>query len=122
MFEAQILFKGTTIYSPWFPRQADNARMTAEVVAVSGATLKVELFTKNKEDAGDGTNADSAGTPTNITLSAAGRTTTEWLSRSTIGLKELVRFKFTVTGTNNYDWVLFRMLPAIWFNSVSTTT
>lgn len=122
MFEAQILMKGCTVYSPWFPRQADSVRITAELIARSGATLKVELFTKNKEDVGDGTNADSAGSPTNITLSSAGRATTEWLSRSTIGLKEIVRFKFTVTGTYDYDWALFRMLAPVWFDSVSTST
>ena len=122
MFDAQVLFRGCIVFSPWYPRGGDNCRQTMEIVHVSGATLKVELFTKNKEDAGDGANADAAGTPVDITSNTAGRTTQEWLSRSTIGLKELVRYKFTVTGTNAFDWVLFRMLTPQWFNSVATAT
>lgn len=120
MFEAQILNKGCTIFSPWFPRQSDSARFTLEVVAVSGATITVSVFTKNSEDGGDGTDSDSAGSPTRITGSSVGRTTTEWLSRGTISLHDLVRYKFVVTGTNNYDWVLFRMLPPVWFDSVQS--
>jgi hypothetical protein len=121
MFEAQILNRGATIYSPWFPRQSDSARFTLEVVAVSGATMGVEVFTKRSDDGGDGVNADSAGSPTKISASVVGRTTTEWLSRGTVSLLELVRYKFTVTGTNAYDWVLFRMLPPVWFDSVQAS-
>src|SRR5947208_1131159 len=98
MFESQVLFKGCTIFSPWFPRQADSVRCTLDVTAVPAtnpATLKVELFTKNTEETGEGLNADSGGTPQNITASALGRTTAEWLSKGNIGLKELVRYKFT---------------------------
>ena len=81
-------------------------------------SIKVEVFTKNQEDVGDGSNADSGGSPTNITASAVGRTTTEWYSTGTVGLKEMVRYRFTITGTDVSDWVLFRMLSPIWFNAV----
>ena len=124
MFDAQLLFPGSVpatgikVFSPWFPRQADSLRVTLEVVQINGATIKVELFTKKAEDSGDGANADSGGTPTNITASAAGRTTTEWLATGTITISELVRYRFTVTGADVSDWVLFRMLSPVWFNSV----
>jgi hypothetical protein len=111
MFEAQVLFKGCTIYSPWFPRRGDNVRCTIDVDAISGATIEVRLFTKNTEDIGDGTDVDATVT---LSLAATGRDTDEWPG----GLEELVRYKFTVTGTNNYDWVLFRMLPPVWFDAV----
>jgi len=120
MFDAQLLFPGSVpgtgimVYSPWFPRQGDSLRATAELVQVNGGTLKVEVFTKNTEDTGDGTNADAA---TNITLAATGRTTAEWIS-GTAALKELVRYRFKVTGALVSDWVLFRMLSPVWFNSV----
>ncbi len=116
-----MLMKGCTVYSPWFPRQADSARFSLEVVARSGATVTVSVFTKLAEEGGDGVNSDSDGSPTSIVGSAVGRTTTEWLSAGTIALLDLVRYKFTVTGTNNYDWVLFRMLPPAWFDSVNAT-
>jgi len=124
MFDGQLLFPGSVpatgikVYSPWFPRQADHLRATLEVVQINGATIKVELFTKNSEDVGDGSNADSGGSPTNISASGTGRTTTEWYSTGTIGLKEMVRYRFTVTGTEVSDWVLFRMLAPVWFSGV----
>jgi hypothetical protein len=124
MFDAQLLFPGAVpatgikILGPWFPKQGDHARITLEVAEVNGATIKVELFTKNSEDAGDGTNADSGGVPTNITAAATGRTTQEWYSTGTIALKEMVRYRFTVTGGVASDWVLFRMLSPVWFSAV----
>jgi len=120
MFDAQLLFCGSVpgtgimVYSPWFPGGGDSLRATAELVQVNGATLKVEVFTKNTEDTGDGTNADAA---TNITLAATGRTTAEWTS-GTATLKELVRYRFKVTGALVSDWVLFRMLAPVWFEAV----
>ena len=119
MFEAQLLIQGSTVFSPWFPRGGDNVTATLEVVEISSATLKVELFTKNSEDAGNGSNADSAGTPISISATATGRTSATWSqpTTSTVSIKEMVRYKFTVTGTGT-NWVLFRMLPPVWFDSV----
>lgn len=88
--------------------------ITPEVVAINGATLTIDLFTKNTEDAGDGTNADAG---TSISVGGTGRITVEWTSGTAI-LEELVRYRFTVTGSNVSDWVLFRILPPVWFDSV----
>lgn len=120
MFDAQLLFPGSNpgtgirVFSPWFPRQGDSVRMTLEVVQINAATLEAEVFTKNTEDAGDGTDADTA---TSIVASAVGRTTTEWTS-GTASLLELVRYRFIVTGSNVTDWILFRMLSPVWFDSL----
>jgi hypothetical protein len=120
MFEAQMLFPGAVpatgimVYGPWFSKQGDSLRATVDIAQVNGATLKVEVFSKNTEDTGDGTNADAA---TNITSGATGRTTAEWTS-GTATLKELVRYRFKVTGAVVSDWVLFRMLSPVWFDSV----
>jgi len=100
---------GTEVYSPWFPRQGDNARFTLEVVAVSSATLKVEVFTKNSEDAGDGTIVSG--------VSATSTTVERKVFEAEGGLEELVRYKFTVTDAVT-KWVLFRMLRPVWFDSV----
>src|SRR5688572_7075425 len=80
MFDAQLLFCGAVpatgikVYSPWMSRPSDHLRATLEVAAIVGATIKVEVFTKNSEDGGDGTNADS-GAGTFISANAVGRTT-----------------------------------------------
>ncbi len=117
MFEAQLLMgqgsEGTQVFSPWFPRQGDNARMTLEVVAISGATIKVEVFTKSSETDGDGSLAGTSGTD-KIERTTAGRETYEWSGN----LNELVRYKFTVTDATT-KWVLFRMLPPVWFDTIA---
>ena len=115
MFDAQLLFNGSTVFSPWFPRRKNNVRVTLDVVAVNAAQIKIELFTKKSEDSGFGAVSGS----TNITTSTTGRTTTEWLNDTTTdALNDLVRYKFTVTGKAG-EWVLFRMLPMVWFDKVS---
>ena len=120
MFQAQILNGGDKVYSPWMARGGDALRATLEVVAVSGATIKIELWTKNSDEAGDGDDADSAN-GVNIEESTVGRKTEDWNKQvtSTVGIKELVRYKITVSGTSG-DWVLFRMLDPVWYDNVKT--
>ena len=116
MIDATFLFAGTVVYSPWFPRQADMLRVTAECVAVNNTSLEIELYTKNQEDTGDGEPVDDT---VSITLSAAGRSTAEW---KTVGGKEgvqqLLRFRYTVGTDPTNEWILFRLLPAVWFDAV----
>ena len=53
MFDAQLLFGaaslGTRAFSPWFPRRGDNMIATVDIIAVSGANLRVTVLTKAKE-------------------------------------------------------------------------
>jgi len=115
MFNAQLLIRSssgdTKVYSPWFPRQADNLRATAELAATSGGVLTVKVFHKNTEDTGDG----SEYVGTSISLSSTGRDDAEFT-----GLKEMVRYQFTC-GDATGDWVLFRMLPPVWFDTVDAS-
>ena len=124
MFEAQLLTASSSVevYSPWFPRGGDSARFTLDVIkshATSGATItfEVEAWTKNREETGDGADAD-----TSVSISSvSGRTTTEWLSTSSVGFKELVRYRFILgnSGKSGTVWILFRMLPPVWFDAVN---
>lgn len=121
MFDAQILFPGAagaplSFFGPWGPRGGDNMRATVDVVGRVASQLTIRLFTKNTEDAGDGVDADAG---TSIITSATGRATAEWTS-GTATILELVRYKYTVqsTGTGPGDWVLFRMLAPVWFDTV----
>lgn len=113
MFEAQMIpgasGDGSKVLGPWIPREADNAIFTVELIAVDGGTLKVEVFTKNRED---------TGTPgTAFATIASSLSSPDIVSAETSGLKELIRFKYTVTNAES-KWVLFRMLPTIWFDDV----
>ena len=117
MFDAQYLPQGSIVYGPWFPRQGDSVTCTLDMVAISGAiTLTVELFTKNTEDQGDGENADPSSPTTAITASATGRASATWIGTDSEGPKELVRYKFSSTGSGG--WFLFRMLDPVWFDDV----
>ena len=117
MIDATLLFNGMTVFSPWFPRQADMLRGTAECVAVSGGAVQIQLYTKNEEDAGNG---DPVDTSVYINLSSPGRTTAEWKTVvSQEGVQQLLRFRYVVTGSSDNDWILYRLLPAVWFDMVS---
>ncbi len=116
MIDAILLFSGATVYGPWFSRNADMLRVAAECVARNGATLVVDLVTKDADDTGDGTDVD---TGTDITLNTPGMVTGEWRSKAgQAGVEHLLRFRYTVTGANATDWILFRMLPPCWFDAV----
>jgi hypothetical protein len=106
MFEAQYLFRDNPVYGPWMERRGDNVRITADVAAPNASTLSVSLFQKNTEDAGDGTLVSGG----SISATTVGRATKEYT-----GLKEIVRYKFEVTGG---PAVLFRMLGPLWFDEV----
>lgn len=116
MFDAQLLFgKAETsvrVYSPWFVRQADNALFTLDLVWIQApGSLKVRVFHKNREDAGNGTLLGDG----EIGLTSAGRVTGEWS-----GFKELVRYRFSVDVqvVGQAPKVLFRMLSPCWFDTV----
>ena len=117
MFDAQILMSDSTgstdVYSPWFARGGDNIRCTVEVLEVldSFSQLTVSLYHKNQEDTGDGSALTGS-----QSRSSAGLIEREWT-----GLKELVRYKFSVESTDSPAgdaWVLFRALSALWFDTV----
>jgi hypothetical protein len=119
MIDATLLMAPTTVFSPWFPRQADMLRVTAELIALSGSpTLTIELYTKNAEDPGNGLPVDEG---VEIQLSSPGRSTVEWKTVvSEEGVQQLLRFRYTVTtGEETQAWALFRLLPACWFDAVS---
>lgn len=116
MIDGQLLMRGTTVYSPWFPRQADRLIVTAELIAVEGATLSIALYTKNKDETGDGSDVD---TDTTISLSSTGFGTAEWKTEAAMtGVEQLLRFRYAVTGAAAGDWALFRLLPAAWFDAI----
>lgn len=117
MIDATLLLNGMTVFSPWFPRQADMLRVTAECVGVSGGTVQIQLYTKNEGETGNG---DPVNTGVSISLSSPGRSTAEWKTvASQEGVQQQLRFRYVVTGSGNNDWILYRLLPAVWFDAVS---
>jgi hypothetical protein len=105
-------------YGRWFGREGDNVRLTLDVSALgASAQITVSLYSKNVSDPGDGAPVDPS---VDIDLSTVGRVEGEWSLPSTdnnLELKELVRYKCTVAGS----WVMFRLLPPVWFDSAAVT-
>ena len=100
---------GAVYYSPWFPRQGNAFRAVIEVLRSSSdanTALSCVVQTKNNED------SDAA--PTTLA------TITVTISQSTVttqiveGCLELVRYKFTATGTSSVRWIHFRSDPPMW--------
>jgi len=117
MIDATLLFSGMTVYSPWFPRQADMLRVTAECMALYNTSVTIELLTKNEEDTGNGDPVDESVT---IVLDAVERVTAEWKTVvAQEGVRQLLRFRYNVGADPTNEWILFRLLPAVWFDAVS---
>jgi hypothetical protein len=111
------------LFSPWFTRQGDYGTFTLEVTAQGGTSpvLTVKLFHKNSDDVGDGADVDSV-TPTKITGNTVGRFPQTWpvmtASSPTKGLKTMVRYQYTLSGTGTC-FATFRMLAPVWFDNVT---
>jgi len=100
-----------TLFTGWVPRRADNAVMAYEIIDVIGGTsLTVQVYHKNKEDAGAGSPANGIATP-------------DWTATGNIytgafeSLKEMVRFAVTTNSTGL--GVCYRMLPATWYDDAN---
>jgi hypothetical protein len=107
-------------YTPWFPKGADNAYFTYEIIRQNFGTggspgFTVEVFTKNREDVG------SQGDPnTAVTGSWTNLTGTIFYEFKAESLKQLVRFKITVKGGTTppagQEGVVYRILPPTWYD------
>ena len=107
----RLVLNGQLTMTPWFPRQADNAIFSYEIVKAlfPGDTIGVTVYHKNKEDSGRGELVDGEGSP-------------DWTADGTIstgtfkGLKEMVRFSIAGGGAIG---VVFRMLTPTWYDDAS---
>ncbi len=98
------------VFTEWMPRQADNAVFTVDLIDAVLAQLTVKVFHKNAEETGSGSLAG--------TIVTADRTA--GLKVVTVsGLKEMVRYQVEVVGSdaNQLGGLLYRFLPATWFNT-----
>lgn len=121
----QLTAMGTTIgpltfYSPWFPKGADNAYFSYELLYKNLGTggtpgsFIVTVYTKNREDFG------SEGTAY-TSFTAIGSSTT-FFHKECTNLKQLIRFKFVLTPgltppTVGQDSVIYRILPPTWYDT-----
>ncbi|HHH28829.1 MAG TPA: hypothetical protein ENK57_10865 [Polyangiaceae bacterium] len=102
-------------YTPWFPKGADNAVFTYEIIRQNfgaSGSIQVEVFTKNREDIGS--SGTSKGT---ISTNFSGTT---FYEHDVTDLRELVRFKITLTTGSSkptgQEGVVYRILPPTWYD------
>jgi hypothetical protein len=106
MLNGQYFFKGdgSTQHSPTFPRGGLAATFLAQILQLVGSpSLIIGVEHKSHED----TSFISAGT--------FGAVTT--VSNPTVaitGLKEEIRFAYTITATNAWEGLLLNMLSPAW--------
>ena len=101
---------GSTQSSPPFPRQALNALFAALAAQRVGTTpnLTIGIDHRNRDDTVWG-NAASFSAITSASLTVP-------VTEVVIGLKEEIRFTFTITATNPWEGYLIRMLAPAWFS------
>jgi hypothetical protein len=111
MLIGQSLFapNGSTVtyYGPWMPRQGNTFLAVVQVMkqSASGWSVVCDIETKNAEDP-DSAVGSPIGTVT-ITTPTTGRATAT-------GCLELVRTKYSVTGSGGDRWLHLRANPPIW--------
>ena len=106
MVIGQTLMKlaGTAYYSPTFGRGGLAAVFACEVFQVSSSgTLDIDVEHKNAED----TSFTTLGSFTQFSLAGVD-------TKDLTGIKEQVRFKCTIGGTQVYSAVHFNMLAPSW--------
>lgn len=111
MHIGHTLLSDTKVFSPWFPREADNAVFSYEQIKLTGDAFNVKVYHKNTEDTGDGSD-------TGVSFSQIG--STDIYSTTATGLKELIRFSVEVTGdwSGGSKFVVYRMLAPTWYNTI----
>jgi len=95
-------------FTPWFPRVSDNGVFAYEFVHNLGGSLAATVYHKDREDPGS-----SPGSPSGSFAQLGG---TDFYQANCTALKELVRFKFTLTSANGSTALaLFRVLTPTWY-------
>ena len=94
---------GAAYYSPTFPRGGEAALFSVEVTQVHSVSFTVDVEHRNEED----TTWTSAGAFTAVTATGVS-------TKDITGIKELVRLKYTVTGTAGSAMVHFIMPAPAW--------
>ena len=107
-----LITVGTTaikVFSPWFPRAADNSIFTYELIfSNGGSALTVKVASKSTETTGDGAIVTPA-----VAWARIG--TTSFYKAEYHDLNELLRFQFEASEGS----LLYRMLPPTWFNKAT---
>ncbi len=105
----EVLSTGMSTRTPWFPRAADNAVFSFELISnPDGATLTVTVMHKNHDETGNGDLITGVFTQIGSTGFYTGEVSE---------LKEQVRFGVAAPDGEAHGAVLYRILAPTWFNT-----
>ena len=126
-FQGRRFRNGESIYSEWFQRGGDNAIFRAETINAEVAdsttiTVTFKLYTKNRDEAGDGSVVkDSGNSDYQLQIADDDSTIQQVIAVSTTtagqGFEELVRVKASVSATDDGNWLLGRLFPPVWYDA-----
>jgi hypothetical protein len=106
--EMMSRLNGSARYSPPFPRGGQSVLFSIDSMDVPGAPIQLDIVVEHKDESA--TTGTTWGAFTAIT-------TTGVKTLSLAGAKEMIRFKFTISGgltPEVYDTFLFNMLAPNW--------
>jgi hypothetical protein len=119
------IFEGEKFLTDWMTRGGDGFILRGEMIDATPSTtlkVKVEVYTKNSEVAGEGDALEETGSANavNIELAADGTSIVEVIvepsGTANKGVEEMIRLRVTTSGGSSGDWLLCRTFPIIWFD------
>ncbi len=115
------IFYGETFYSDWSDRGGNGFILRGQKVDTQVSTgsmkVRVEVFTKNKDETGDGTSLSTYIDIDSNTAPIENASVYQVLFEpSGSGVKELVRVKISTPSGSAADWMLVRTFPFVWFD------
>ena len=122
------IIKDETFYTDWMPRGGDGLILRGQQIestVSTGLTVKVEVYTKNADETGDGAKLEESGSTNavHVDFVTGSVGVVEALSEPSAtankGVKELVRLKITTSGGSTGDWMLCRTFPLLWFEGAT---
>jgi hypothetical protein len=126
-FQGRRFRNGEAIYSEWFTRGGDNAifraeKINADVPTSGGITVTFRFYTKNRDEAGDGSIVkDSSNNDYTLQIAETDTTIQQVVAESTKtagqGFEQLVRVKATVAAGGDDNWLLGRQFPPVWYDA-----
>lgn len=95
---------GNPYYSPQFNRGGNAAQFSAQILAITAdGEIDIDVEHKNADD-----------TSWSLLVSFATASVVSLITADSGGIKEQLRFKYTVDGTHEYDAVHLQMLAPTW--------
>ena len=116
---------GESFSTDWMPRGGDGFILRGQQVDSTIDTtliVKVEVYTKNADSAGDGAKLEESGSTNAVHIDIADGSVNvievivEPSATANKGVLEMVRLRISTSSGSSGDWLLCRTFPITWFD------